>query len=201
MVTRIELIDRALLQIGAEPLKSEAAPGADTHLAIWNSVVEEILTAHTWSCSTFIRELNRRQAPPEVHWRYSFETPSDMFGSPKAVYDRSDCRVPFTGYELFGDRELRTNAERIWIKFTKLVSPNFWPGYLRAVIELRLMAAFALSIREDKALRDQLWLDCYGTPSQMGRGGKMAAAIDLDDMAKPSPVLGEGENVLLDVRR
>lgn len=201
MTTRITLIDRALVRIGADPLGSESAPGAETHIATYQDVIEDLLTRHPWHFNTQVRQLNRLQAQPDQHWAYAYELPTEMLGSPRAVYDRPECRRPFTDYELFEERQLRTNAEAIWLKFQKATSPVYWPGYFRSLVVLNLMAELALAVREDAVLRDRLRQDCFGPPQMQGHGGKLAEARALNDMASPSPVLSEGENPLIDARR
>src|SRR5690606_17673745 len=64
MTTRILLIDRALVRIGADPLGSESAPGAETHIATYQDVIEDLLTRHPWHFNTQVRQLNRLQAQP-----------------------------------------------------------------------------------------------------------------------------------------
>lgn len=200
MTTRIALIDEALVLNGSEPLGSEQADGAETHIACFTRASELILTCHPWACCTFTRELNRLTAAPDTKWLYAFETPSDMLGAPRAVYDSATAAVPFTGYELFGDRQLRTNADRIWLRFTKAVAPMFWPGYLREVIVLLMRSELALSVREDRVMRDKLREDAIGTAASAMQGGLLAAARGIDDMAKPSPVIGAGANPVTGVR-
>lgn len=200
MTTRIQLIDRALLRIGADPLGDESAPGAETHIATYQDVVEDLLTRHTWHFNTQVRQLNRLQAQPDQHWAYAYELPAEMLGSPRAVYNRPDWARPFTDYELFEDRQLRTNAEAIWLKFQKATPPVYWPGYFRSLVVLVLMAEFALAVREDRVLRSTLLEEAFGPPQMQGHGGKLAEARALNDMASPSPVLSEGESPLIDVR-
>lgn len=200
MTTRIILIDRALVRIGADPLGSESAPGAETHIAVYQDVTEDLLTRHTWHFNTQTRQLNRLAAAPDQHWAYAYELPTEMLGSPRAVYDRAETRAPFTRYELFEERQLRTNAEAIWLKFQKATPPVYWPGYFRSLVVLNLMAEFALSVREDRVLRNDLLEECFGPPQMQGHGGKLAEARALSDMASPSPVLAEGENPLISAR-
>lgn len=201
MTTRIILIDRALVRIGADPLGSESAPGAETHIAVYQDVTEDLLTRHPWHFNTQVRQLNRLQAAPDQHYPYAYELPAEMLGSPRAVYNRPDWAIPYTRYELFEERQLRTDAEAIWLKFQKATPPAYWPGYFRSLVVLNLMAELALSVREDRVLRNNLLDDCFGPSQMQGQGGKLGEARALNDMASPSPVLSEGENPLIDVRR
>lgn len=201
MTTRIKIIDAALVLNGSEPLGSEAAPGADTHIAAYESAKNLILACHPWSFCTFNRELSRYTAAPGIHWKYAFEVPTDRIGAPRAMFDRSDLRVPFTKFELFGTSEVRTDAEQLWCAFTKDVSPAFWPPYVTEVILLLTRAELALATREDRVMRDKLRADAIGDGGLVMQGGLLGVARGQDDMAKPSAGVGVYDNPLIDVRR
>lgn len=200
MTTRIALIDECLVLNGCDPLGSELAPGAETHIAAFVGVKDLLLTCHPWTFSTFIRQLNRQVAPPGIHWAYSYELPAEMIGAPRAYYDSKDFRRPFTDLELFGEREVRTDAAALWCRFTKDTQPALWPGYFREVVKLLLRSDFALSIREDRVMRDRLREDAIGSPREMLQGGLLAAARGIHDQGKPCDVLFEDTSPLIDVR-
>ncbi len=198
--TRIDLIDSALMRIGSQPMQSEAAPNAAQLLSIYDSITGYCLSANPWSWNTVTRQLPRLSAPPLRYWRYQFEKPADMLGTPRAVYASSDCRVPFTGFEL-NNGVVEANVENIWLKHDRRSQPVDWAGYFQELIQVALMAEFALSVREDKTLREALHQQAFGTPSEMRQGGLMGVAMGIDAQAKPSPVLNiGGSNPLLDAR-
>lgn len=201
MTTRIDLINECLVLNGSNPLGSESAPGANTHIACFNRATELVLSCHPWNCNSYIRQLVRRSDPPDPpHWKYAFVLPSELIGAPRAFFDRKDCRRPTTCYELYGTREVRTDHETLWCRGPWNVEPQFWPGYLREVITLLVRSELALSTREDRVLRDKLRQDAIGTPSEVMQGGLLAAARALDDMAKPSPVIADHDNPLIAAR-
>ncbi|MGL4396617.1 MAG: hypothetical protein ACRCS9_08775 [Hyphomicrobium sp.] len=200
MTTRIALIDEALVLNGSEPVGSEAAPGADTHLAAYNGAKDLVLTCHPWSFCTFTRKLGRLTASPDAHWTYAFELPGDMIGAPRAYFERGDARIPYTRVELTGDRKVLADVPDLWLTFTKDVPPGLWPSYVTEVVRLLVRSELAHAVREDRVLRDRLREDAIGTPHQMLQGGLLAAARALDDMAKPSPGVAEFSNPLIDVR-
>lgn len=201
MTSRIAFIDEALVLNGSEPLGSETAPGAETHLAAFKSAKNLILCCHPWSFCTFTRQLVRITQPPELHWKYSYELPPDMIGGARAFFDRSDFRSPFTNLELFGEREVRTDADRLWLSFTKDVPIAVWSAAVREVILLLLRSELALSIREDRSLRNDLRVQAIGTDAQMLQGGLLAAARGINDMGRPSQAAAAAGNPIIDVRR
>ena len=75
-----------------------------------------------------------------------------------------------------------------------------WPGDFRELFTVALMAELALSIREDRPLRNELYRQAWGTPQEGGRGGLFGAALDNDSQAIPSTIVGGGYNPLIDVR-
>lgn len=199
MTTRIALIDGALMRIGAEPLQVETAQGAETHIAVYDSVLRFIVSAHPWSFTTVTRRLSRLTAAPSQHWNYQYQMPTDMIGGPRAVFKVSDKRQPFHDYELVGSA-LATNEAEIWLQYQRLPEIVYWPGYFVELLTVALMAEYALSVREDAVLRERLRGDAFGSPQALGYGGLMGLARAHDGMSKPSPSLSEGESPLIDAR-
>jgi hypothetical protein len=204
MPTRIDVINSCLVRIGSDPVADEQADGVDTHLSIFEDVTRYILAVYPWFFSTATRRLSRRVEAPAAHWKIAFELPTDMQGAPRAVFDRSDMRWPFTRYELKG-RELHTDATEIWLTYPKAPptsgEPFFWPGWFEELVKVAIMAEFALSIREDPVLRERLRENAYGAPHENGQGGLMGQAMAQDAQAKASAVIAEGVQPLIDVRR
>jgi hypothetical protein len=198
--TRLEIIDAALERMGEEPLGDEAAPGAATHLKVWSGVTGYILAANPWSFNTVTRKLTRLTDPPELFYAYQFTLPHDMLGAPRAIYDRADCKTPYTRWEIL-DEVLLADAAELWLKMDKQPNPARWPGYFAELVTLALMSEFALSIREDPVLRERLRGDCYGTPSEGGTGGLMGQAMTLDSQGKPSTRIQLGSDPFTSSRR
>ena len=199
MTTRLDLIKRAQARIGDEPLTSEADAGADTYLAIFDSVRDDLLSRVPWTFSTVTRRLTRLVDVPAQHWAYYFQLPSDMIGAPRAVYADDKSRNPYTGYELTENR-LATDAEAIWLKFTKRAEISIWPGYFVELHDTVLRSEFALSVREDRALYSTLREVAYGGEHMVGQGGLLHQAASLDAQSHPSPILAEGSNPLISAR-
>lgn len=195
---RITRINRALRRIGADPLDSEDDARADTYLDIHDGVLERIAT-FPFSFMKLTRQLVRLVDTPVHGWTYGFQLPADRIGAPRAVYPNATDRKPTTNYDILGDT-LVTDHETIWLTFMTLASYGRWPGDVRELVTKAMMAEFALSIREDRTLRDRLYQDVWGTPAEEGRGGMLAAALDNDNQALPSVEIAGGISPLLDVR-
>jgi hypothetical protein len=120
MTTRLQIIQRAQARIGDDPIVNddEDDPVADTHIAIYDSVRDDILSRYPWSFATVVRRLTRLSAVPGAHWPYYYQLPSEMLGAPRAVYNSGEVRLPYTRYELTENR-LATDAEEIWLRYAK----------------------------------------------------------------------------------
>lgn len=199
MTTRIEIINRALERIGEDPLVSDAGPGAGPYLAVYQSMLE-MFAAQPWSFGMTTRRLPRLSAKPQQHWQYAFNLPADMAASLRAVYPSADGRTPTTAYDIEADGRLLTDHPEIWVKVRAITNPARWPGDFREAFTLGLMSEYALTIREDRPLRDKLRQDAFGSPSDGGVGGMLGAALANDNQALPSAVVGGGVNPLVDVR-
>lgn len=206
MTLRIDIIDRALIRVGALPLQTETARGASLRIAEYDGIVADLLS-HPWSFGQRKRALTRLSGAPELHWAYRYALPTDMIGPPRAVFDSSDARVPFTDYELVASAdatrpaELHTSAETVWLQYACNVAPQFWPAYFAEMAVLAVAAEFALSVREDVQLRDRLRREVHGDAQMPGAGGKLAEAKLKDAQGKPSARIGVSGNPLIDVRR
>lgn len=210
MTTRLAIIDEALVGIGALPLQSETAPGAESCIQEYETIKDAILSGYPWTFSTPTRRLARLAVEPPVGWQYAYAKPVEMIGAPRAAFNQADCKRPFFDWELTviitdagKTPVLATNAEAVWLTFTSSIDPQWWPGYVKQVIVEALKAQYALSIREDVNLQNTLNRNVYGDTRQPGEVGLLGAARNLDASAKPSSVLGQAMmgNPLINVRR
>lgn len=200
MTVRIDIINRALLGIGSQPLQSEDVPGADAKIMAYETHVGALVSVYPWSFQTRLKQLGQLSTPPADMWTYAYQLPSDMRGSPRAVY-RSMQRFdgPIQAYEL-RERQLHTNEPQIWLRYTFDLTPSLWPDYFIACAVIRLAAEYALSVREDSVLRAKLLADLYGSPEMHGEVGMLAAAKNADSQGQPSRLIPAGINPLLAVR-
>lgn len=206
MTTRIEIIDDALVMIGAQPLQVETVRGADRRIREYRAVVTGLLTGYPWWFSVRVRKLNKIVGEKPAQWLYRFALPADMLGGPRAAYDRAPGN-PFHAWELVASEEpdrpgeLHSDAEEVWLRYAADVAPQFWTGYFRVLVLAALKAQFALSVREDGVLAERLRKEAFGTPEERGAGGVAAQARAQDAQSKPSQSLTLGNNPLIDVRR
>lgn len=200
MTTRIEIIDRALIRIGALPLQVETARGASQRIAEYADVVGGLMS-HPWTFATRVRQLSQLSGTAQPHWTYRYALPADMIGAPRAVYESGDLQIPSQSFELRAAEsdtrpgELLSSATAVWLRYTVNCAPQFWPAYFASLVVMALAAEFSLSVREDHPMRERLRREVYDV------GGMLERAKTLDAQAKPSPRLAISGNPLIDVRR
>lgn len=199
MTTRIEMLNRALLRIGADPLESEDDTVAPVHLAVFDSTAEFLAGIYPWTFLKLTRRLPRLVAAPEQHYQYAFQLPPERTGAIRAVYPSAEVRRASKAYHIEGER-LLTDLPEVWVTFMSLRSPAYWPGDFREGFTLLLMSELSFSIREDQAARDRLRVNALGTPQEQPLGGLIGQAAHNDSQAEPSDSMDGDDNPLIDVR-
>jgi hypothetical protein len=198
MTTRLDIINRALIEIGQTPVVEDVPPG-DSRVLEYETHIGALVSSYPWTFQTRLVQLARLTASPEAQRQYAYDLPSDMLGTPRAVYPSSVGRQPTSDFEIRG-RQLYTDHPEIWLRYTQTLQPARWPGYFLGLAVLVMKAQFALSVREDTVLWRQLYELAFGPPQMQGEGGKIAEAKAIDASGKPSDVIAIGSNPLIAVR-
>lgn len=196
MSTRIEMLNRALLRIGADPIDTEADTGAAVHLRVYDSVLEHV-ASYPWSFMKTTRRLPQVSLATLHGYAYAYHIPPESIGAIRAVFADAETRVPVTDYDI-EEKLLLTSQPQVWVTYMRLGNVARWPGDFREAFTVYLMAELALSIREDRVLRDTLRKDVFGMPSY--GGGLLDKAQSADSQQTPGRVVGGGYNPLVDVR-
>lgn len=199
MTTDIDIINLALIDLGANAVLSLATPPGDAYAKQYQNHIGALVASYPWTFQTGFAQLSRLTAAPEAHWAYAFALPPDLAGAPRAVYPDKAVRTPTPDYEIRG-AELLTNFPEIWLRYPRTLDPARWPGYFLALAVLVMKAQFALSVREDTALWRALKEEAFGSPAMMGEGGKAGEARIIDSSGNPSAVIAIGQNPLTAVR-
>lgn len=194
MTTRIDLINRALVEIGQSPVV-EGVPPVDTCVMTYETHIGALVSSYPWTFQTKLAPLGRLTQAPVAHWRYAYQLPADMAGTPRAIFAHKDDREPIVDFEIIGDR-LVTDRDAIWCRYTFRPEPGRWPGHFILLAVTALKAQFALTIREDTTLHNTLNQIAFGTPSQGGQGGLWASSAHIDNSGQPSRVVRIGSNPL-----
>lgn len=195
------IINAALSRIGCLPIQSVSEPGPQGQgpLLTYTSVIDSILAQYPWHFTKAFTSLSRETATPGMGWTSSFLLPPDRLALPRAYYASATDEQPLKRFQLMGNSVL-TATDALFCEYQKNWEPAYWPKYFTELATLALAAEYALEIREDPGLRNNLRRDVYGPPEYMGDGGFIKIAQDLDAQANASQQAASGDNPLTDIR-
>lgn len=198
MSADLEVVNRALMRIGANPLNSEHDANAPQHLVIHDGVLRRIF-ASPFSCAKVKRRLVQLPTPDPPHYKYAYALPTDRLSMPRAVYRDPELKSPCTDFDVL-EGQLLIDEPQVWMSYMRMPPWERMGGDLQELIITAEMAEFALSIREDRPLHDRLYQKAFGTPSEKGFGGMMGACLENDAQGQVSTIIDGGNNPLIDVR-
>lgn len=201
MTTRLDIIQRALTRIRANPLQSEEGADAARMISLYTGALHLLLGMSDWTFATRTVELARRtDVPPS--WTYQFALPADRIAPPIGVY-RALADIPagrpFVDYELAGD-VLLTNAEQVFVRYKREPAPAETSLMFRECLVSLLASELAVYKFEDDEQRLQLRQEALGDPRVPGAFGLVHAARTEDARSKPSAVLMAGGGPLIEAR-
>lgn len=203
MTTRLDIVQRALTRIRANPLMSEDGADADAHFRLYTGALHLLLGMSDWSFSVKIRELARdASAPVPASFLYQFALPSDRVAPPMAIYrELADVNAgrPFLDYELIEDR-LLTDAEQLFGKYKREPAPYETSLLFRECLVTLTASEYAAFKFEDNELRQALRQEVLGDPRVPGSFGLVHNARTEDARSRPSPVLAIDGGPLIEVR-
>jgi hypothetical protein len=75
MTTRVDIINRALIDIGQTPVQDDTNPPGDSYALQYETHIGALVSSYPWTFQTRLAKLARLVAPPEVHWAYEFDLP------------------------------------------------------------------------------------------------------------------------------
>ena len=214
----IAVINQALIRLGAQSLQSRTAPNGPTYCDIYQPVIEALCAEYPWTFTTGFQQLARRAIPTANRWLYAYVLPADMSGTPLAVFDSiqqnaiwpapggscsdfdlAPADAPVTDFEIM-EGSLYANYTQLWMRYIKKPNPAVWPAYFRELVVKLLMAEYAIPVREDMMLRNQLLEEVYGAPDRQGEAGMIAKCKAIDSKGRPSRKIAIGANPLVTVR-
>lgn len=170
MATELEVVNEALIKLGASPIASlnDAGAEATTASALFRTTADKLLAETLWYWALRKEQLSRIQLESgefnefENQFEYVYQMPTDLIRSVGL-----DSHEPF---RLLRDR-MYTNDKAPVLTYVFQAEVDRWPGYFRELVVDSLAGAFATSVT-DSSNRAQLWL------AQADRARGRAMAID-----------------------
>ncbi len=182
----VEVINEALTEIGASPLQADAATSAHPRVQEFEATLEDLISRREWSfAATALRPCVRDASVDATPYEHAYQLPAARIGPPLLLYERlPDGVLRDFSYSEDGQKVL-TNAGQVFARIRELPPVSAWPGHFRRLVVLALASRYALSVREDRTLREQLRQEAFGTPGLEGAGGQFAISAGLDSQARP----------------
>ena len=214
-MTRIATINRALIAIGATELQSETAPNGQRYVAIYDDAIGALCSEYPWThCTGFVQLGQLAVKPVQNQWLYAYALPSDMAGTPRALYDSIQADSwhggppsslygvtipPISEFEIY-EAVVYANSAQLWCRYTKTPNEAIWPSWFRDLAKKLLMAEYAIPAREDVGLREKLMEEIYGPPAHQGEAGLIAKCKSIDTQGKQCRTIQIGVNPLVAAR-
>lgn len=182
-----EICQIALSLIGGGEIDSITDPSTDleaTCARIYKPKIETLLS-HEWNWAEAELELTKDiDVTPLKNFTSAFRLPGNMLAGPAAIY--ADGSQLNSGDWQVKGAYLYCNYTTVIVDYRKKPPVVIWPSYFVDLATHVLAAAFAIPVREDKSLRDEMHRLAYGSPEFEMRGGMFAVAKKLDAKAKPT---------------
>lgn len=151
MAALIDIVNRALGYLGAEPLVSldQATPLAAKVKVVWPLVRDDVLRDHPWnSCKSRVR-LGQLATEPVFGFRYQYQLPADFLRL--VDMDPADGRYQVEGHWLL------SNSPCLSIVYIRREeNPQMYDAQLVAVLSVKLAAELAYGVTSSTSLAQSL---------------------------------------------
>jgi len=151
---------------------------------VWPNVVDQTFGIADWTFCRRTSKLNRRDEAPITGWKYAFDLPDDKVGDPLKLARDGFCEQPIHRFDLEG-LQVHCNEDAVFARCRVLVDPEYWDPAFRACFVTALGSALAVPLLQDTSLRDDLYQEAFGTPSQGGSGGVFGRLIAQNEASAP----------------
>jgi len=187
MTSKIEIINNALLLVGAETLQTLTDSSREARVAasVYDTTKEDIISRHPWNFSLGQVQLAQVAATPLFGFDHAYQLPVD----PKAIRVIKK-NTPRNDYRLLEDK-LYTDDNQVEILYQFDPGEQNYPSYFRRLLEYELAKMFAFALMQDE------------TQGQVFEGlmtRQMRAARTIDSQSSPSREMDASEFVLTAVR-
>lgn len=156
MATELEVVNEALIKLGASPIASLSDAGAEATVAsaLFRTTADRLLSETLWYWALRKAQLVRISlAAGEFNefadqFKYVYQMPTDLI--------RSVGLDSHERFSLLRDR-MYTDDDAPVLTYVFQAEVNRWPGYFRELVVDSLAGAFATSVT-DQADRAQVWM-------------------------------------------
>lgn len=152
MANDVEIVNRALIAIGADPILtlSQAGKNATTANRIYPTVRDALLGEHPWKFATKRVILAPTTNTPAYGWSYEFQLPTD-FIRVQLVGEDEDTPEPF----LVESDKILANTDSLYLKYTyRETNAGMYRSAFIEALAAKLAAELAVPLADDAGLAE-----------------------------------------------
>ncbi len=149
-LSSIEICNRALAQIGANPIASFADDSAESVVAgkEYEQKTQAVLAAYRWRFAMELKALGPPLANvPADKWAYAFQLPTDVL-----VLHGLSRQSRAVTYAVYGDKVFSNEDADLVAEYTFRQVETKWPAYFTELLVSELAANFAMALARDSGL-------------------------------------------------
>lgn len=182
--TDISICSQALVILGAEPISSfqDETDAARICSNVYEGVKNNLMSSYGWRFLMEKRSLTKDAQAPVGEWENSFILPGDAIGLTHAVFENAQHKVASNEFEIFG-RRIYTNHDTLIADYVTAKPESEWTAYFADLVVSAMCAKIGFAITDQQSVSDSWEVKTFGTPSEMGMGGKMGKTMSLDAQA------------------
>ena len=142
MASNIDIASNALQMIGSKSISSFDDPGAGAAVAkaLYEPLLEAMLTNTYWRFAIKKSSLNRLSQEPLNEWKYAFQIPTDNLKIEKVYQVRN--------YQIYRNL-IYTDISAIDIDYVYRVEESLFPAYFTLAFTYKLASEFALAVTDN----------------------------------------------------
>lgn len=203
--TKLTICNDALLMLGAAEMTSftEGTDSAKICDRLYDDLKKYILSIYPWSFAKKKVQLARISDTPTTEWLYAYALPSDMIGTPKALFEDSTAGTRQSQeFELYNidQQRLLANYETVYIDYVADIDESIFPEYFVYMLRHALAADFAEPLTDQISKADYFRALAFGSPAENGRGGLFRQCTQADAQGQRNQTLGNNSFDLIEVR-
>ena len=203
--TKLTICNDACLMLGVNEMTSftEGTDSAKICDRLYDDLKKYILSIYPWSFAKKKVQLARTTETPVTEWTYAYALPSDIIGSPKAVFQTSTAgALAQTEFELYyiDQQRLLTDYATVYIDYVANIDESRFPEYFVYLLRHALASDIAEPLTDQITKADYFRVLAFGTPAENGRGGLFRQASVADAQGQRAQTLGNESFDLFEVR-
>lgn len=166
MPSQVDIANRALIRIGADPINSltQNSSAANVMNALWDLNRQELLRMNDWKFAMKQAQLAQVTAVPTFEFNYAYALPSDclrvwdyyLMGSVLDFQDQVSSLSDGGGWMVLGELLLSNSSTAQIYYISDVIDPNQFDSIFSSALALKLAMDAEYRIVNNSTLHDQL---------------------------------------------